>query len=226
MHRSLGWDMLHNTIIGPEPISHPYFEAFHKGLMMASAGDQTIAQFAHAFVGGPEKFVASTYACYIRSYDSLRLEYQIELEEAAVTNLEALITSQPTLKATNFIGVIREFLEGQGAPYSQLLQEVKERFHSLVDLDEISQKSFRMRMFNWAVTGTPHVLQDGPAITIRLVEDNDVEYLSGVPLARQPAYIGLGREYSSEPEADNAAKAVHHWLLVSILDNVGENNVA
>ncbi|EEB91994.1 hypothetical protein MPER_09559, partial [Moniliophthora perniciosa FA553] len=102
MHRALAWDMLHNCIVGPERVAHPYFRAFREGLFMACPDSRNMPQFAQAFIGGPEKFVGPTYACYIRSYRSLRLEYAIELEQNTLTTLENLLASLPAMNTVNF----------------------------------------------------------------------------------------------------------------------------
>ncbi|KAI3605318.1 hypothetical protein WG66_013154 [Moniliophthora roreri] len=165
MHCSLAWDMLHRAIVGTEAGDHPYFQAFWDGLMMRCAGSRTIA---NVYIGGPEKFVSTVYGCYVRGYSSMHLEHCIEVEQDTLSEVERLLGSLPVLDASSFTSMIHGFLEGRGAPCPKLLQEAEECFNLLVDLYEIQQPMFRLWMFNWAATGTPHVLQDGVATTVIL----------------------------------------------------------
>ncbi|KAL0579669.1 hypothetical protein V5O48_002299 [Marasmius crinis-equi] len=251
MHKVLGWEMLHAAVVGPQPgVKHPFWQAFLRGFNMPCKRGFSFTQrkLARAYVTGSTTFVGSVYAGHITNYDSLRLSFDPELEVTTENLLHERLAHWATLP-DSFPDMFREFLEGTGAPCPELLNSIKDRFHPVVDLSDINSSTFRMRMFCWATTGTPTVILDGSAITVILIDDDDEVYAAGIPENQRQVHLQAGickyRTCSRyvripvsylnriiEPVSDgtrgpvDVKTAIHHWLLTSILDNVGVMTVA
>ncbi|KAL0565592.1 hypothetical protein V5O48_016433, partial [Marasmius crinis-equi] len=277
-HNALGWEMLHNGVIGPRAVNHPVFEHFLKGFRLPCARGYSLTQIARAFRGGVERFVSTVYANYIASYSDLPLRHVSRLKPETEEEVIEALSTNPSLEAANFEDMFKEFLEDIGYPSLDLMEAIKDRFNPVVNLQGIFDSSFRLRMFAWAATGAPFASTDGVDIKVVLIEDDDGEYASGLSPAkvqsnlnagvckfrtcareiRIPAsflvhllsinYEGAVRDAGGSTRDESGAgvqmiqnsgqsqlqtvegltvrQAVHHWLLASILDNIGQNNVA
>ncbi|KAJ3903369.1 hypothetical protein F5879DRAFT_923121 [Lentinula edodes] len=53
-----------------------------------------------------------------------------------------------------------DFLLGLGTPCPTLLNSAKDRFSSVVKLEDISESTFRLRSFAWAISGVPRRILD------------------------------------------------------------------
>ncbi|KAL0570439.1 hypothetical protein V5O48_011516 [Marasmius crinis-equi] len=226
MHIALASEMLYSAIVGKRGPGHPVFTCFLKGFVMPCDLGYSFTQLARVFHGGSEAFVSSVYQNFITSYHSLRLH----------------------TVAASFEDFFRLFLEGVGYPDVDLMEAEEGRFSPLVNFDNIHSDNFRMRMLCWAATGAPFVLPEGPPIKIILVEDNDSEY--GATLSRSQLERALNAgvckfrtciremrvpasfilqilrtEYPGDSELD-ARIVLHHWLLVSLLDNISQATLA
>ncbi|KAL0059718.1 hypothetical protein AAF712_013514 [Marasmius tenuissimus] len=262
-HKALGWEMLHNAVLGQRGIDHPAVTFFLKGFRMPCDKGYSFPEIARSYQGGSEEFVSSVYDSYIHHYSSLRLDYQSLLKDESTTKLNRAIQDNPSFSAASFQDLFRGFLEGSGYPSLELMNGVKGRLSPVISLDEIHQDTFRMRMFCWAATGGTlcfdgwHSHQGG----VILIEDDDEEYRawpyrrsfrSCLREMRIPAsfllhllsidYVTAASTFSGDEGAASSAtpsssqssneglaltvkEAVEHWLLASVLDNVGESNL-
>ncbi|KAJ3753081.1 hypothetical protein EV360DRAFT_54063, partial [Lentinula raphanica] len=164
LHHSLAWRMLHNVIVGPESVEHPYFKAFLKGLLLPCGTlGVNLSEIARRFTGGTSEFVNSLLETRIKGdYTMLRIDYTNHINNLVERELkDTLSLVFPALSDKGFPAIFREFLEGSGLPPPLTMQELQGRFADVVPLDDVSKKEFRMRMFCWATTGVPHILVDG-----------------------------------------------------------------
>ncbi|KAK7043051.1 hypothetical protein VNI00_008789 [Paramarasmius palmivorus] len=238
MHKQFGWQMLRHVVVGPDPISHPYFQAFLEGFMLPCLeGKMTLGRVARAYKGGPAALVSSVYGCNISGYNSLRITFTKTMKEETRSKLSQAMLAHPFYQSMRTVeDIIRDFLQGKGIPCPRLLSAVSSRFNKGVNLEDAisdgpSGDTFRCRMFCWAATGVPFVLLDEPKIEVRLVDETDESY-SRESVGHRISFLEQGLledsyEELEEPEAEKkcARIALHHWLLSTILDNVGTNNI-
>ncbi|KAK1219074.1 hypothetical protein PQX77_018223 [Marasmius sp. AFHP31] len=272
-HRALGWEMLHNAILGSRGVDHPAVMFFLKGFRMPCDKGYNFTQIARSYQGGSEEFVSSVYENYIHHYSSLRLDYQSLLKDETTRKLNRAIQETPSWVAASFPDLFRGFLEGSGYPSFELMNGLKGRLNPIINLDDIHQDTFRMRMFCWAATGAPYVLTDGVRTKVILVEDGDEEYGAGLSTSERLTNLNAGvckfrsclREMripvsfllhllsidyataastllgdegatalTTTPGSSQSSTgglvltvkdAVEHWLLASILDNIGVSNL-
>ncbi|KAJ3766979.1 hypothetical protein FB446DRAFT_652916 [Lentinula raphanica] len=251
MHRSLAWTMLHNAVIGPVTTDHPYFQAFYKGLILPCKPiDLNLSNIASNFCGGISEFVLSLQETRITGdYDALRLGHTDKTSVSTRTALQdAFEDAVPAWAGMTFPEVFQQFLEGRGLPCPSLMEELRGRFS--VPLDKASEKGFRMKMFCWAATGSPQIILDGAPIEVSLVDDNDATYFSlqgsraveralllshgtiGFKTCTRDMYVPashllklLQNPYDGVSEPRNAKDSVFHWLLLEILNGIGNYNV-
>ncbi|KAJ8094089.1 hypothetical protein PM082_023297 [Marasmius tenuissimus] len=241
-HTALAWEMLHNGVIGTKTCDHPAFQSFLKGFYMPCDKGYMFTQIARSYQGGSENFVCSVYQNHISHYSDLLLEHQSRLTPVSETRLREAFHANPTLEVDDFKELFRAFLEETGYPSLDLMEELNGCFNPIVDLSDIHDDTFRMRMLCWAATGAPYIV---------LVEDDDAEYRAGLATHEWTRHLNAGvckfrtcvREiripasflihllsidYGSGDDNSSGLKveeAVHHWLLVAILDNIGQNNL-
>ncbi|KAJ3816987.1 hypothetical protein F5880DRAFT_1632824 [Lentinula raphanica] len=234
LHQSLACTMLHNAIVGPETVEHPYFKAFLKGLLLpCGILGVDLSEIARRFSGG--------------DYSMLRIDYIDHINGSIQRELEDALSSVfPALSDKGFPAIFREFLEGSGLPPPLTIQGLRGRFADIVSLDDVSNKGFRMKMFCWATTGVPHILLDGSYTEVCLIADNSPQYLSHDTSDEERAQhlnngtccfktctrmmlipasylLKLLRTPSSNPQA--VMDAISSWLFLQILDGVGNYNV-
>ncbi|KAJ3765659.1 hypothetical protein FB446DRAFT_654937, partial [Lentinula raphanica] len=164
IHHSLAWKMLHNAIIGPETVDHPYFVAFMKGFRLPCGPlDLNLFEFAKRFSDGTCEFVTSLLETRITGkYESLRIDYVRKLNNTTEQAIQdALASIFPAMSDKGFPALFWEFLEGSGLPPPLTVQGLQGRFSEVVSLQDVSKKGYRMKMFCWATTGVPRVLLDG-----------------------------------------------------------------
>ncbi|KAJ3926509.1 MAG: hypothetical protein NXY57DRAFT_966457 [Lentinula lateritia] len=145
-----------------------------------------------------------------------------------------------------------DFLLGVGTPCPTLLDSAKDRFNSVVKLEDISESTFRLRSFAWAISGVPRRILDYLKLEVclsNLVEDDDAQYgpgeehstslqwylLHGTCSFRTclrkmhiPAsYLIklLKADYSPHSEPATAYQAIHNWLLLQILEAIGDYTI-
>ncbi|KAK7035325.1 hypothetical protein VNI00_011856 [Paramarasmius palmivorus] len=233
MHKQFGWQMLRHVVVGPEPIQHPYFQAFLEGFMLPCLeGKMTLGRVAQAYKGGPAALVSSVYTCNISGYSSLRITFTKTMKEETRAKLSQAMLANPLYQSMRTVeDILRDFLEGRGIPCPQLLSAVSSRFNKGVNLEDAisdgpSGDTFRCRMFCWAATGVPFVLLDEPKIEVRLVDETDESY-SRESVGHRISFLEQGLlenryEDEEDPEAEkkDSRVAMHHWLLSNQLDNV------
>ncbi|KAJ3832417.1 hypothetical protein F5878DRAFT_548211, partial [Lentinula raphanica] len=230
-HRSLAWAMLHNAVVGPVKTDHPYFEAFVKGFLLPCKPiGLDLSQIAAHCHGGIREFVLSLQASHITGdYDALRMEHSDRICAATRTALRDACEIVPDWSGFEFPEIFREFLEGSGLPCPSLMAELQGRFDDVVTLEGASEKGFRMRMFCWAATGSPHILIDGmPIERARLLNHGTISFKTCTRMMHVPAsYLLklLGTSYDSEFEPHDVKDSIFHWLLVQILSSIGSYNV-
>ncbi|KAJ3766980.1 hypothetical protein FB446DRAFT_822913 [Lentinula raphanica] len=225
-HRSLAWTMLHNAIVGPVSTDHPYFKAFVKGFLLPCKPIGLDLSKVAAFCnGGASHFVLSLLDSRITgNYEALRLEYT---DRTCVATRTALRDAYETVP------------------------EIEGSFDDAVTLEGASETGYRMRMFCWASTGVPHILNDGMSIEVILVDDTDSMYFSTeshrenermrllnhgtisfktctrmvqIPASYLLKLLNLSHENGSELRYD-IKDTVFHWLLSQIFSNIGSYNV-
>ncbi|KAJ3761631.1 hypothetical protein EV360DRAFT_37434, partial [Lentinula raphanica] len=191
-----------------------------------------------SFCGGAEEFVQSAETSIIKSYDDLNLRMHANLGPDLEQKLSnAFANAGPAFEGKTFEEVFREFLEATGAPCPQLLDAIKDRFSPKIDLDEITSPTFRMKLLCWSVSGAPRVINEGDPLRVQLVEDNNEFYISPRTQAEQRnEYISSGTSsymikllnapYNSSSECDCAKTAIHHWLLLQMLDVIESYTIA
>ncbi|KAK1230781.1 hypothetical protein PQX77_006130 [Marasmius sp. AFHP31] len=271
-HRALGWEMLHNAILGVKGIDHPAVMFFLKGFKMPCDKGYNFTQIACSFQGSSEAFVSSVYECYIHHYSSLKLDYQSLLKDETSIKLNHAIRDNHSFAASSFQDLFQGFLEGSGYPSFDLMNGLRGRLNPIINLDNIHQDTFRMRMLCWAATGAPYVLTDGIRTKVILIEDYDEEYGAALTPGQRltnlnagvckfrsclremripasfllhllsidyttaastllgdegvaDAMPGSSQSSVSEVPVLTVREAVEHWLLASILDNIGESNL-
>ncbi|KAJ3752061.1 hypothetical protein EV360DRAFT_55878, partial [Lentinula raphanica] len=231
-HRSLAWTMLHNAIVGPATTDHPYFKALLKGLFLPCKPiGLDLPELAAACVGGIDEFVLSLLQSRITGdYEALRLEYTDRTSVVTHAELRDAYEGVPGWSGCSFEDIFREFLEGSGIPCPLLMAEVRGSFTDVVSLEDSSEKSYRMRMFCWAATGSPFILTDGSPIEVqRLLKLGTIAFKTCTRVMQVPAsYLLklLNASYDSGPEQlYNLKDIVFHWLLVQILTGIGSYNI-
>ncbi|KAK7021970.1 hypothetical protein VNI00_017119 [Paramarasmius palmivorus] len=189
MHRQFSWQMLQHAIVGAEPVQHPYFQAFISGLrLLCSDGKINLGWLARAFYGGPAGFVCGVYTSNYGK--TLRDETKHALSEALCAN--TFYQTKTTVRS-----VFEDFLGGTGVPCPGQLEAVKERFHRSINLDDarltegIGGATFRSCMFCWAASSVPFILQEGPEIEVRLIDDTDTTYISEDP-GQRATFLSAG----------------------------------
>jgi hypothetical protein len=83
---------------------------------------------------------------------------------------------------------------------------------------------------------------------VRFVEDDDPDYMSGIPISHRPAYVKSGickfqtcprvmhipvsyiiarveEQYDENAIIPNSKFAIYHWWTASILDAIGSHNI-
>ncbi|KAJ8084406.1 hypothetical protein PM082_003175 [Marasmius tenuissimus] len=245
MHTALGSEMLYAAIVGKRGPRHPVFQCFLRGFFMPCDQGYNFTELVRVFHGGSEKFVCTVYQSHIDGYHDLRLHHVSKLSPGTENRLTVALSDNPSTIALEptFEDFFWQFLESLGYPDLDMMLADEGRFSSAVNLEDIGMPNFRMRMLCWAATGSPHILEGAP-IKIILVEDDDPEY--GVTLSadqldralkagvckfrtcaremRIPVSFMLRLltvEYSASSEID-ARVVLHHWLLVSLLDNISQ----
>ncbi|KAJ4498886.1 hypothetical protein C8R41DRAFT_755706 [Lentinula lateritia] len=226
-HQKLASEMLHNVVIGAVGVENAYFAAFIKGFLLPGATGFNLADIVRSFFGGPEEFVRTAEASTIRDFKSLDIRIVCSLGNQSLDELaEALSVAGAHFAGKTFEDIIKDFLISIGAPCPQLLAVTKDRFSPEVkaSLSGLQSPTFRMRLMCWAVTGAPRVLRDGEPMQIILVDDNDTSYL---PHGLTSYLIQLLKDtYNPDAEIKNAQVAIHHWLLIQMLDSAGTYNMA
>ncbi|KAL0069951.1 hypothetical protein AAF712_002846 [Marasmius tenuissimus] len=249
MHTALATEMLYAAIIGKRGPRHPVFQCFKHGFLMLCDQGYDFTKLVCVFHGGSEKFVSSVYNSHINGYHDLRLQYVSKLHLATEDQLAGAFSDHPSTisLAPSFEDFFRQFLESIGYPDLDMMEAEEGQFSRVVNLEDIGTENFRMRMLCWAATGAPYILEGAP-IKIVLVEDDDPEYgatLSASQLDRalksgvckfrtcaQEMRIPvsfmlhvLGIDYPADSDID-ARNVLHHWLLVSLLDNVSQVTIS
>ncbi|KAJ3720457.1 hypothetical protein C8R42DRAFT_722170 [Lentinula raphanica] len=241
--------MLHNVIVGPESVEHPYFKAFLKGLLLpCGTMGVNLSEIARRFTGGTSEFVNSLLETRTKGdYTMLRIDYSNHINNLVERELkDTLSLVFPALSDKGFPAIFREFLEGSGLPPPLTMQELQGRFADVVPLDDVSKKEFRMRMFCWATTGVPHILVDGSYTEVCLVPDDSPQYMRhGTSDEARRQHLDKGtccfktctrmmfipisyllkllRAPSSDPQ--EVMDAISSWLFMEILDGVGNYNI-
>ncbi|KAJ3757849.1 hypothetical protein EV360DRAFT_83638 [Lentinula raphanica] len=248
-HQSLAWTMLHNAIIGPESVNHPYFVAFMQGFLLPCGRlGVNLSEIARRFEGGISEFVTSLLETRIDGeYKLLRIDYTEHVSDLMHRAIEDAVSSVfPALSATGFNGLFQEFLEGSGLPPPLTVHGLQGRFAEVVSLEGVSKKSFRMKMFCWACTGVPHVLLDGPYTEVILAPDDSSQYLSehiqGEERARYlnkgtccfktctremfiPASYLLRLLQAPSRDPREIMNSISSWLILEILDAIGNYTI-
>ncbi|KAJ3766045.1 hypothetical protein FB446DRAFT_654370 [Lentinula raphanica] len=233
-HRSIAWTMLHNAIVGPAKIDHPYFKAFLNGFLLPCKPiGLDLTKIAGRFFGGAGEFVLLLLETRITGdYNALRLDFTDRTSAVTCAALRDAFDVLPDWSGSDFQDLFREFLEGTGLPCPSLMAELRGRFDDVVyvTLDGASDKGYRMRMFCWATTGTPHILTDGePIERTRLLNHGTISFKTCTRVMHIPASYLLKLltasydDGSSEPH--NAKDSIFHWLLVQILSGIGSYNM-
>ncbi|KAJ3964002.1 hypothetical protein EV361DRAFT_956396 [Lentinula raphanica] len=253
LHRSLAWTMLHNAVVGPVAIDHPYFQAFYRGLMLPCKSiSLNLPDVASNFCGGINEFVLSLQETRITGdYEALRLEHTDRTSATTRIALSnAIEQAVPDWAGSGFSVIFREFLEGRGLPCPSLMEELRGRFNESIPLEKASEKGFRMKMFCWAATGSPQIFLEGSPIEVSLVDDTDSTYFSlqstraaeralllshgtiGFKTCTRDMYVPashllklLQNPYDGVSEPRNAKESIFHWLLYEILNGIGNYNV-
>ncbi|KAJ3804670.1 hypothetical protein F5876DRAFT_53094 [Lentinula aff. lateritia] len=163
MHNAIAHHMLHNATIGPAEIDHPYFQAFIKGFRLPCKNHYTLPQassiISRSFVGGSYEFVMHLSKTMIKDLNSLPICYFNQTTES--TNM-ALQNAYRVVFGGEFAfdAWFEDFLLGVGTPCPTLLDSAKDRFNSVVKLEDISESTFRLRSFAWAISGVPRCILD------------------------------------------------------------------
>ncbi|KAJ3862977.1 hypothetical protein EV359DRAFT_44045 [Lentinula novae-zelandiae] len=154
MHNAIAYHMLHNTTIGPAKIDHPYFQAFIKGFRLPCKNHYTLPQASSSY-----EFVMHLSKTMIKDLNSLPIRYFNETTE--LTNM-ALQNAYRVVFGGEFAfdAWFEDFLLGVGTPCPTLLNSAKDRFNSVVKLEDVSESTFRLRSFAWAISGVPRCILD------------------------------------------------------------------
>ncbi|KAJ3964445.1 hypothetical protein EV361DRAFT_978731, partial [Lentinula raphanica] len=251
-HRQLAFEMLQCAAIGPIGVNNAFFQAFCRGFRM-QCNEQTIDLYTivQSFCGGAEEFVQSAETSIIKEYDDLNLRMHANLGPDLQQKLsDAFAHAGPDFEGKTFEEMFREFLEATGAPCPQLLESIKDRFSPKIDLNDITSPTFRMKLLCWSVTGAPRIIHEGDPLRVQLVEDDNEFYISPrTQMEQRDEYISLGTcsfktctrslripasylikllhaSYNPFSEYDSAKTAIHHWLLVQMLDAIESYTIA
>ncbi|KAJ3929127.1 MAG: hypothetical protein NXY57DRAFT_900688 [Lentinula lateritia] len=233
MHNAIAHHMLHNATIGPAEIDHPYFQAFIKGFRLPCKNHYTLPQassiISRSFVGGSYEFVMHLSKTMIKDLNSLPICYFNQTTES--TNM-ALQNAYRVVFGGEFAfdAWFEDFLLGVGTPCPTLLDSAKDRFNSVVKLEDISESTFRLRSFAWAISGVPRRILDYLKLEVYLVEDDDAQYGPGEGHSTSlQRYLLHGTcsfpDYSPHSEPATAYQAIHNWLLLQILEAIGDYTI-
>ncbi|KAJ3859235.1 hypothetical protein EV359DRAFT_68337 [Lentinula novae-zelandiae] len=246
-HRHLAFEMLYNAVVGPTSINNVFFVSFLQGFRMRCIdGTADLYDIVRSFDGGAESFVQSTETSIIKRFEDLNLSFVVDLEATTLRELtDACANAGAPFEGKLFKEIFRDYLEDTGVPCPHLLDTIKDRLSPQINLDEITSPTFRMKLLCWSVSGAPRIMHEGDPLKIQLVEDDDPFYLpSCIGHKLQNAYLSLGTcafktctrsikipasflikliraSYDPHSECKDARTAVHHWLLVEMLDAVG-----
>ncbi|KAJ3902275.1 hypothetical protein F5879DRAFT_1044026 [Lentinula edodes] len=246
-HRHLAFEMLYSAVVGPISINNVFFVSFLQGFRMRCIdGTTDLYDIVRSFDGGAESFVLSTETSVIKGFEDLNLSFIVDLEATTLRELtDACTNAGPPFQGRIFKEIFRDYLEDSGAPCPRLLNAIKDRLSPQINLDDITSSTFRMRLLCWSVSGAPRIMHEGSPLKIQLVEDNDPFYLpSRIGRELQDAYLSSGTcafktctrsikipasflikliraSYDPHSECKDARTAVHHWLLVEMLDAIG-----
>ncbi|KAJ3888324.1 hypothetical protein GG344DRAFT_19325, partial [Lentinula edodes] len=247
MHNTIAHCMLHNATIGPAEIDHPYFQAFIKGFRLPCKNHYTLPQ-ASSIIAGECVLIYGVIDFTQLRGSSLPIRYFNQTTES--TNM-ALQNAYRVVFGGEFVfdAWFEDFLLGVGTPCPTLLNCAKDRFNSMVKLEDISESTFRLRSFAWAISGVPRRILDYLKLEVYLVEDDDDQYGPGeghsaslqqyllhgtcsfrtcLREMRIPAsYLIqlLKADYSPRSEPATAYQAIHNWLLLQILEAIGDYTI-
>ncbi|KAJ3901848.1 hypothetical protein F5879DRAFT_991545 [Lentinula edodes] len=251
-HQKLALEMLHNIVVGPVGVENAYFAAFIKGFLLPCSTGIDLVDIVRSFFGGAEEFIRTAEASIICNFDSLHIRIVCSIRSGSLDELaDALSIAGPPFAGRIFEDVIKDFLLGVGAPCPQMLAGIQDRFSPEVkaSLSGLQSPTYRMRLMCWAVTGATRVLKGGEPMQIILVDDNDTSYLSeSLNDGQCEAFLSSGscafrtcsrsmripvsyliqqlkNTYNPDTELCNAQVAIHHWLLVQLLDSAGTYNM-
>ncbi|KAJ4491278.1 hypothetical protein C8J55DRAFT_486271 [Lentinula edodes] len=247
-HQALAWEMLHNVVVGSVGIDNAYFAAFIKGFRLPCSTGITLVNIVRSFSGGAEEFVRTAEASTIKDLASLDIRITCSIGDQSSEELSnAFNIAGPPFAGNIFEDAFKDFLTGIGAPCPQQLENIRNQFAPEVQssLSGLHSPTFRMRVTCWAVTGATHILRDGGAMRIILVEDRDPLYLPATvdPDLRQAYCLSgtcsfktctrtmripvsyliqlLTKTYDPNTEPKDAYAAFNNWLLIQILGSCG-----
>ncbi|KAJ3709777.1 hypothetical protein C8R42DRAFT_598124, partial [Lentinula raphanica] len=225
-HIQIAWDMLQKAIIGPGEVNNS-LKHYFKGFTLP-CGPLNLLDIVKSFYGGPEEFVATALASKIEDLHDLYLEIKCQTSDLeGLAN--ALVKAGPQFSGKIFKDIIQDFLTGVGAPCPQMLEAIKETF-SIAAKDSllgIQSSTFRMQTACWAITGASRIIQEGEPISIMLVDDDEAGYTPpDAPEDVRKAYLLTGASsYDTDTEPKDAQAALHHWLLVQMLESIGSYSI-
>ncbi|KAF9064562.1 hypothetical protein BDP27DRAFT_1230246, partial [Rhodocollybia butyracea] len=250
-HRVLAYEMLHNAIIGPIGVTNAYFQLFLEGFRLPCSSTLDICDLVRNFHGGAEEFIQTAEISVIRSFDDLNIRILDAVNGPFRDDFtSACAEAGPDFADKSFETIFQEFLEATGAPCPSVFDEIKDRFNPEINLERIDSSTFRMEILCWSVSGASRVIAEGEPLRIVLVTDEDSTYMSSsTPRARRAEYLAAGicsfktcsrslripvsylikllRDAYSDMDSSfpNARSAVHHWLLVQMLEAIGSYTV-
>ncbi|KAF9070801.1 hypothetical protein BDP27DRAFT_1220024, partial [Rhodocollybia butyracea] len=249
-HRVLAYEMLHNAIIGPISVTNAYFQLFLEGFNLCCSPTLDFCDIVKSFHGGAEDFIQTAEVSVIRCFDDLNLRVLDAVNGPACEDFtNACAEAGPDFADKTFETIFQDFLEGTGAPCPSVFDEIKDRFNPEIDLERIDSPTFRMQILCWSVSGAPRVIAEGEPLRVVLVTDEDSTYMSSsAPRARRAEYLAAGicsfktcsrslripvsylkkllrDSYDRDSRFPHAQAAVHHWLLVQMLEAIGSYTV-
>jgi hypothetical protein len=199
-----------------------------------------------SYPGDSSTFLSRTWTSIIHDFDSLR--------PYLIIRTSAVDLGSSPVASMDLSAMLQRFLQGSGIPCPAHFAESKLHFSRLIPLHQIDTDAFRSRALCWAATGAPHVeFEDHQRLEVTFVGPDDLGYepsteLRGVMMRQgkisfrtcfRSARIPLShlvdlcsRSYpakdkgGSNIEPFTMQQAIDDWLLVEILNGIGDHTVA
>ncbi|THU95950.1 hypothetical protein K435DRAFT_797732 [Dendrothele bispora CBS 962.96] len=148
--------MLYRAAVGIEPPLHPELQAFLKAFRLPSANNFDLVKAIRTFASGTSGYLAILSTSHVKSFADIQLKIGVMEPPLRIVRELSELLGEPFRLGSLW----REFLLGTGIPLPALWEEVKGSFHTMINLDGISQIHFRPQVFLWSITGSPRLRND------------------------------------------------------------------
>ncbi|KAI0354352.1 hypothetical protein OH77DRAFT_1548247 [Trametes cingulata] len=242
-HKAIAAEMLHVSVIGPEPPEHPELQAFLAGFRLPCRNGFRFCEIPRAFSRGPAAFWSMIWHTHMSSFAALEDHLDIVAPSSAMCLALANELGEPGASPTDFL---IKFLKGEGIPDADALQNARGCFTPSVlsQLEHAAEPGFRVRMFTLAVTGSTS-LAPNDTIRVEFVTGANIEYGPDGSAADSMIEQGkfsirtcyrqllipftylrkLVRRTLASGDRDRVRVNVDNWFLLEILNAIGGHSM-